>query len=112
MVGGVDRFMEAAAALGIDPYVRRFPQGTKTAADAAAAIGCEIGQIMQHALDLRVSGIVERMLRTSAATRVVGAKPKRPRPPGSPGDLGPLWGSLADRTAPRHASLHSRLPEN
>jgi prolyl-tRNA editing enzyme YbaK/EbsC (Cys-tRNA(Pro) deacylase) len=47
MAGGVDRFMEAAAALGIDPHVHRFPQGTKTAADAAAAIGCEIGQIVK-----------------------------------------------------------------
>lgn len=47
MAGAVDRFLEAAAALGIDPRVRRFPEGTRTAADAAAAIGCEIGQIVK-----------------------------------------------------------------
>jgi prolyl-tRNA editing enzyme YbaK/EbsC (Cys-tRNA(Pro) deacylase) len=27
--------------------IRRFPQGTKTAGDAAGAIGCEIGQIVK-----------------------------------------------------------------
>jgi Cys-tRNA(Pro) deacylase len=39
--------MTAAGALGIEPKVRRFPQGTKTAADAAAAIGCDLGQIVK-----------------------------------------------------------------
>lgn len=43
----LDRFMTAAAGLGIEPQVRRFPQGTKTAADAAAAIGCDLGQIVK-----------------------------------------------------------------
>ena len=43
----LDRFMTAAAELGIEPEVRRFPQGTKTAADAAAAIGCDLGQIVK-----------------------------------------------------------------
>jgi prolyl-tRNA editing enzyme YbaK/EbsC (Cys-tRNA(Pro) deacylase) len=43
----LDRFMTAAGELGIEPAVRRFPQGTKTAADAAAAIGCELGQIVK-----------------------------------------------------------------
>jgi Cys-tRNA(Pro) deacylase len=43
----LDRFMTAAGALGIEPKVRRFPQGTKTAQDAAAAIGCDLGQIVK-----------------------------------------------------------------
>ncbi len=47
MSRGVDRFVESARALGLTPNVRRFPQGTKTAADAAAAIGCEVGQIVK-----------------------------------------------------------------
>jgi prolyl-tRNA editing enzyme YbaK/EbsC (Cys-tRNA(Pro) deacylase) len=46
-VTALDRFMTAAAALGIEPEIRRFPQGTKTAADAAAAIGCDLGQIVK-----------------------------------------------------------------
>jgi prolyl-tRNA editing enzyme YbaK/EbsC (Cys-tRNA(Pro) deacylase) len=43
----VQRFLEAAGALGLSPDVREFPQGTRTAADAARAIGCEVGQIVK-----------------------------------------------------------------
>ncbi|MFM8862520.1 MAG: YbaK/EbsC family protein [Acidimicrobiia bacterium] len=43
----VVRVLEAARALGLDIEPRRFPDGTKTAADAAAAIGVEIGQIVK-----------------------------------------------------------------
>lgn len=51
------RVVEAAAARGLDIEPRRFPDGTKTAADAAAAIGVEIGQIVKSlifAVDGRV----------------------------------------------------------
>ncbi len=47
MSGAIDRFTVAAAALGLQPQVRRFPEGTKTAADAARAIGCDVGQIVK-----------------------------------------------------------------
>ncbi|CAM5387199.1 YbaK/EbsC family protein [Streptomyces avidinii] len=40
-------FAEALAELGLDLTVRSFPEGTRTAADAAAAIGCELGQIVK-----------------------------------------------------------------
>ena len=41
-----ERFAEAAAAeYGIDVEVHEFPEGTKTAADAAEAIGCDVAQI-------------------------------------------------------------------
>lgn len=43
----VTRVVEAGAALGIDVEPRSFPEGTKTAADAAAAIGVEVGQIVK-----------------------------------------------------------------
>ncbi|MCT7353169.1 YbaK/EbsC family protein [Streptomyces sp. 15-116A] len=42
------RFAEALEALGLGdviPLVRRFPDATRTAAEAAAAIGCELSQI-------------------------------------------------------------------
>ena len=39
------RVAEALRAAGIEPHVREFPQGTRTAVDAAAAVGCEVGQI-------------------------------------------------------------------
>jgi len=43
----VTRVVEAARAKGLEIQPRRFPDGTKTAADAAAAIGVEIGQIVK-----------------------------------------------------------------
>ena len=47
MCGAIDRLVEAARASGLDPEVRRFPAGTKTAQDAAAAIGCDVAQIVK-----------------------------------------------------------------
>ena len=43
----VRRVVEAGAARGLAIVPRRFPDGTKTAADAAAAIGVEVGQIVK-----------------------------------------------------------------
>lgn len=42
-----ERFKAAAAELGLDIDVQRFPQGTRTAVEAAAAVGCELGQIVK-----------------------------------------------------------------
>lgn len=43
----VERFRASAESYGVPVHVRQFPTGTRTAADAAAAIGCEIGQIVK-----------------------------------------------------------------
>ncbi len=43
----VRRVVDAGAELGVTITPRRFPEGTKTAADAAAAIGVEVGQIVK-----------------------------------------------------------------
>ncbi len=43
----VVRVLEAAAVRGLSIEPRRFPEGTKTAADAAAAIGVDVGQIVK-----------------------------------------------------------------
>ena len=43
----VVRVVEAGKARGIEIEPRRFPEGTKTAVDAAAAIGVEVGQIVK-----------------------------------------------------------------
>ena len=40
----VRRVVEAAAAIGVTIEPRAFPEGTKTAADADAAIGVEVGR--------------------------------------------------------------------
>ncbi len=53
----VTRVIEAAAALGLDIEPRTFPDGTKTAADAAAAIGVDVGQIVKS-LIFAVDGVV------------------------------------------------------
>ena len=43
----VGRVVAAGTALGLTIVPRRFPEGTKTAADAAAAIGVDVGQIVK-----------------------------------------------------------------
>ena len=57
-LGGAERFAAAAAELGIevDPVV--YPDGTRTAADAAAAIGCELSQIAKSLLVIGPDGPV------------------------------------------------------
>ncbi|MEV0493979.1 YbaK/EbsC family protein [Streptomyces atratus] len=41
------RFAEALRELDLDVEVRRFPEATRTAAEAAAAIGCELSAIVK-----------------------------------------------------------------
>ena len=47
MSRAVSRVEEAARLLGMSIDVRRFPEGTRTAADAARAVNCEVGQIVK-----------------------------------------------------------------
>jgi prolyl-tRNA editing enzyme YbaK/EbsC (Cys-tRNA(Pro) deacylase) len=42
---GVDRVAAALAAAGVATEIREYPEGARTAADAAAAVGCAVGQI-------------------------------------------------------------------
>lgn len=56
----VRRVVAAAHDLGLEIEIREFPEGTKTAADAAAAIGVEVGQIVKslifgHGVDVVVA---------------------------------------------------------
>ena len=43
----VARVIAAASATGLELRVQRFPEGTRSAADAARAVGCEVGQIVK-----------------------------------------------------------------
>ena len=43
----VRRVVAAAEQLGLEIEIREFPEGTRTAAEAAAAIGVEVGQIVK-----------------------------------------------------------------
>jgi prolyl-tRNA editing enzyme YbaK/EbsC (Cys-tRNA(Pro) deacylase) len=43
----VTRFLASADALGLQIHIQHFPEGTKTAVDAAAAIGCPVAAIVK-----------------------------------------------------------------
>jgi prolyl-tRNA editing enzyme YbaK/EbsC (Cys-tRNA(Pro) deacylase) len=47
MSRSVERFVRQAEGLGLSVEVREFPEGTKTAQDAARAIGCDVAQIVK-----------------------------------------------------------------
>jgi prolyl-tRNA editing enzyme YbaK/EbsC (Cys-tRNA(Pro) deacylase) len=42
-----ERFRALATEVGVDPTVSEFPEGTRTAGDAAAAVGCPVGAIVK-----------------------------------------------------------------
>jgi prolyl-tRNA editing enzyme YbaK/EbsC (Cys-tRNA(Pro) deacylase) len=69
------RVIDAAADLGLAIEVRRFPEGTKTAADAAAAIGCEVGAIGKSIVLTADQGPV--LVLTSGTNRVDYGKVER-----------------------------------
>jgi Cys-tRNA(Pro) deacylase len=64
----IERFTRAARAQGLDPDVHRFPEGTKTAQDAARAIGCDVAQIVKSLVFVTPDGPVLAL--TSGANRV------------------------------------------
>jgi prolyl-tRNA editing enzyme YbaK/EbsC (Cys-tRNA(Pro) deacylase) len=46
----VERFLASVAPLGLNPEVREFDESTHTAAEAAAAIGCDVAAIVKSLL--------------------------------------------------------------
>jgi prolyl-tRNA editing enzyme YbaK/EbsC (Cys-tRNA(Pro) deacylase) len=69
----VNRFETTARALGFELDVKQFPEGTRTAADAAAAIGCDVGAIVKS-LVFMVEGTGAVLALTSGANRVDTAR--------------------------------------
>ncbi|MFP4636776.1 MAG: YbaK/EbsC family protein [Nitriliruptoraceae bacterium] len=65
---GVARFVERARQAGVEVDVAEFPAGTRTAADAAAAIGCEVAQIVKSLVFVADEEPV--LVLTSGANRV------------------------------------------
>ncbi len=55
----IDRFLAAASTAGVTVDVARFPDGTRTAADAAEAIGCELGAIVKSLVFVAESSTCE-----------------------------------------------------
>lgn len=66
------RFLTAAREVGLEPAVQRFPEGTRTAADAAAAVGCDVGQIVKSLVFM--AGDDPVLVLTSGSNRVDEAK--------------------------------------
>ncbi|MFT5204212.1 MAG: prolyl-tRNA editing enzyme YbaK/EbsC (Cys-tRNA(Pro) deacylase) [Candidatus Aldehydirespiratoraceae bacterium] len=54
----IERFIRAAAEVGITVEPVRYPDGTRTAADAAAAIGCDVAQIAKSLIVIGPDGPV------------------------------------------------------
>lgn len=70
--GARERFLAGAEAVGITPEISRFPDGTRTAEQAAAAVGCELGQIVKSLVFLCDGEPVLAL--TSGANRVDTAR--------------------------------------
>jgi prolyl-tRNA editing enzyme YbaK/EbsC (Cys-tRNA(Pro) deacylase) len=68
----MSRFERAAAQLGVELEVRRFPEGTRTATDAARAVGCDVGQIVKSLVFTRDGEPV--LVLASGANRVDEAR--------------------------------------
>jgi prolyl-tRNA editing enzyme YbaK/EbsC (Cys-tRNA(Pro) deacylase) len=71
-VKGTDRFLAALEAKGVHAEVRRLEDSTRTAKDAAAALGCEVGAIASSLLF--VAGDQPLLVLTSGAHRVDEAR--------------------------------------
>jgi prolyl-tRNA editing enzyme YbaK/EbsC (Cys-tRNA(Pro) deacylase) len=63
----VARFERAARDRGLSLEILRFPEGTKTAPDAARAVGCDVGQIVKSLVFL--AGTEPILALTSGANR-------------------------------------------
>ena len=71
-MSSADRIAGVLKEAGLGDRVREFPEGTRTAAEAAAAVGCEVGQICKS-LVFRV-GDAPLLVIASGANRVDEAR--------------------------------------
>jgi prolyl-tRNA editing enzyme YbaK/EbsC (Cys-tRNA(Pro) deacylase) len=71
-MSAVDRVTAVLRAEGVEAEIREFPEGTRTAPEAAAAVGCEVRQICKS-LVLRV-GEEPLLVIVSGANRVDEAR--------------------------------------
>lgn len=67
-VGAIERFTEAVRLAGLEPEIQRYPEGTRTARDAAAAVGCDVAQIVKSLVFDSEIGPV--LILTSGSNRV------------------------------------------
>jgi len=70
MSGGLARFAEELGRLGVESAVREMPESTRSAAEAAAALGCDIAQIVKSLVFRSVAGDEALLVLVSGADRV------------------------------------------
>jgi prolyl-tRNA editing enzyme YbaK/EbsC (Cys-tRNA(Pro) deacylase) len=68
----VERVRDALKAAGLPDTIRQFPEGTRTAVDAARAVGCDVAQIVKSMVFRR--GDAPVLILCSGANRVDLAK--------------------------------------
>src|SRR5688572_11495509 len=66
------RVADAAQAAGLQISVARYPEGTRTAADAARAVGCDVAQIVKSLVFMADGGAVVALV--SGTNRVDPAR--------------------------------------
>lgn len=67
-----ERFTAAANELGLEPQIKTFPKDTRTAQQAAEALGCELGQIVKSLIFKANDELV--LVLTSGVNRVDESK--------------------------------------
>jgi prolyl-tRNA editing enzyme YbaK/EbsC (Cys-tRNA(Pro) deacylase) len=70
--GSVERVRDALKSAGLPDIIRQFPEGTRTAVDAARAVGCDVAQIVKSMVFRR--GEEPVLILCSGANRVDLAK--------------------------------------
>lgn len=70
LTGSARRVADALGALGMADGVRVMPDSTRTAEEAAAAIGCEVGQIVKSLVFRAVEADAPLLVLVSGADRV------------------------------------------
>lgn len=79
MASAVERFRDEALRLGLSLKILEFPEGTRTAAEAAEAVGSDIGQIVKSLVFMADGGAVlaltsgRNRVDPAALARLVGA---------------------------------------
>ncbi|MBE3640341.1 YbaK/EbsC family protein [Mangrovicoccus algicola] len=74
MSRSLKRVMAALAAAGLDPPVREFPEGTRTAQAAADAVGCALDQIAKSILFRGAASGQALLFVTAGGNRVCPAR--------------------------------------
>ncbi len=74
MASSLDRVRQAATAAGLEMEVVEFPDGTRTADDAAAAVGCKVDQIVKSMIFAAGDDREIVLALTSGANQVDGSR--------------------------------------